>query len=124
MAKTARNIFLLALIASAVWVAGLALTFSSNESPAAAGPTQSAAAAPDEGQNSAESEKQTEASGSLALVSAVATSVASLIGFVTTTAITWRKEKRESDLAELERRKLELELEKSKLELQELKKRK
>lgn len=54
----------------------------------------------------------------------IAASVTSFIGFLVTTVITWRKEKRESALSEIERKKLELELEKSRLELEELKKKK
>ena len=50
------------------------------------------------------------------------TSVTSLVGFITTTLISWRKEKRESVLADVERKKLETELEKSRLELANLKK--
>ncbi len=60
-------------------------------------------------------------SGGWALFTSILTSVVSFVGFLTTTIITWRKEKRESDLAAMERKKLELELEKSKLELEELK---
>jgi hypothetical protein len=60
---------------------------------------------------------------SSAVLGSIITSVTSLVGFITTTVITWRKEKRESSLADMERRKLETELEKSKLELEELKKR-
>ena len=60
--------------------------------------------------------------GFTALVGSVITSVTSLVGFIITTAITWRKEKREASLADVERRKLEVELEKSKLELEEMKK--
>ncbi len=59
---------------------------------------------------------------SSAVIGSVITSITSLIGFITTTVITWRKEKRESSLADMERRKLETELEKSRLELEELKK--
>ena len=57
-----------------------------------------------------------------ALIGSVITSVTSLVGFITTTVITWRKEKRESALADVERKKLELELEKDKLELNKMKK--
>jgi hypothetical protein len=57
-----------------------------------------------------------------ALIGSMITSITSLIGFITTTIITWRKEKRESSLADVERRKLEIELEKNRLELEELKK--
>jgi hypothetical protein len=59
---------------------------------------------------------------STALIGSAITSITSLIGFITTTAISWRKEKREASLAEVERKKLETELEKSRLELEELKK--
>lgn len=58
----------------------------------------------------------------IALAGSAITSITSLIGFITTTAITWRKEKREASLADVERKKLETELEKSKLELEELRK--
>jgi ABC-type transport system substrate-binding protein len=57
-----------------------------------------------------------------ALIGSVVASVTSLVGFITSTAITWRKEKREAALAEVERKKLELELERNKLEIKELKK--
>lgn len=58
---------------------------------------------------------------SIALAGSIITSVTSLVGFVTTTIITWRKEKRDASLADVERKKLETELEKSRLELEELK---
>ncbi|MBI5824710.1 MAG: hypothetical protein HZB18_11835 [Chloroflexi bacterium] len=57
-----------------------------------------------------------------ALIGTIITSVTSLVGFATTTVITWRREKRDASLADVERKKLETELEKSKLELEELKK--
>jgi len=59
-----------------------------------------------------------------ALIGSMITSITSLIGFLTTTIITWRKEKREASLADMERKRLETELEKSRLELEELKKNK
>ncbi|MBP6210611.1 MAG: hypothetical protein KA473_14350 [Anaerolineales bacterium] len=59
--------------------------------------------------------------GSIALAGSIITSITSLVGFVTTTVITWRKEKRDASLADVERKKLETELEKSRLELEELK---
>ena len=59
--------------------------------------------------------------GVTALIGSVITSVTSLVGFITTTVITWRKEKREASLADVERKKLETELEKSRLELEKLK---
>jgi hypothetical protein len=58
----------------------------------------------------------------ITLVGSMIASVTSLIGFVTTTIITWRKEKREASLADVQRKKLETELEKSQIELEELKK--
>ena len=57
-----------------------------------------------------------------ALIGSVIASATSLVGFVMTTVITWRKEKRESALADVERKKLETELAKSRLELEKLKK--
>jgi len=60
--------------------------------------------------------------GVTALIGSIITSVTSLVGFITTTVITWRREKREASLAEVQRKKLETELEKSRLELEELKK--
>lgn len=71
------------------------------------------------------SESSHEPSGSMnvsAVIGSIITSVTSLIGFITTTVITWRKEKREASLADMEKRRLETELEKSRLELEELKK--
>ena len=60
--------------------------------------------------------------GVTALIGSVITSFTSLVGFITTTVITWRREKREASLAEVQRKKLETELEKSRFELEELKK--
>ena len=60
--------------------------------------------------------------GITAVIGSVVTSVTSLVGFIITTVITWRKDQREASLAEVERKKLELELEKNRLELEELKK--
>lgn len=58
--------------------------------------------------------------GAAALIGSIITSITSLIGFITTTVITWRKEKREASLAEVERKKLEAELERSQFELERL----
>ncbi len=55
------------------------------------------------------------------VVGMAVTSVTSLVGFIITTVIGWRKEKREAALADVERRKLEVDLEKSRLELEKLK---
>ncbi len=49
------------------------------------------------------------------------TSITSLIGFLSTTVLAWRKDKRESASAELEIKKKELELEKLKIELSKTK---
>ncbi|MCC6260611.1 MAG: hypothetical protein IT311_07085 [Anaerolineales bacterium] len=57
-----------------------------------------------------------------AFVGSALASLISLVGFIVTTAITWRKEKRESALADLQQKKLQTELEKSKIELEALKK--
>lgn len=59
---------------------------------------------------------------SSALIGSVIASATSLVGFVMTTVVTWRKEKRESALADVQHKKLETELEKSRLELEKLKK--
>jgi hypothetical protein len=56
------------------------------------------------------------------VIGSVITSITSLAGFIVTAVITWRKEKREASLADVQRKKLETELEKSKFELEELKK--
>jgi hypothetical protein len=139
--KTIRNVFLVLFILSTVAMALLfyAESFSLAAAPAtpppAAMPTPSPI--PQDANGDGQIDKPAEnpgtnippttaepaesSTGSFAVASSLAASAASLIGFLTTTVITWRKEKRESDLALMERKKLELELEKSKLELEELK---
>ncbi len=125
MTKIARNIFLIAFTLSTLFALGSMLMSSGVASaPAAGSLTQTALSTPGPDQNLAENEKPALETSNFALVSTLATSIASLIGFVTTTAITWRKEKRESEIAVMERKKLELELEKSRLEIEELKKKK
>jgi hypothetical protein len=62
------------------------------------------------------------AQNSGALIGSVIASATSLIGFMVTTLISWRKEKRDSALAEMQYKKLETELEKSRLELEGLRK--
>lgn len=122
MTKTIRNVFLIAFIFSTLFGCGmLTMTFGFN--PAAA-PSMAPTPTPIGGQNITETEKSVVDTSIFALVGSLATSFVSLIGFVTTTVITWRKEKRESALADMECKKLELELEKSKMELEELKKNK
>ncbi len=49
------------------------------------------------------------------------TSVTTLIGFISTTWLAWRKEKREARMAALDVRREEIELEKARLELEKLK---
>ncbi len=107
MAKTLRNLFFVLLVLSTIVGCGAMLMLQTSASPSA-GPAPAPSAA--------------ESNGALAVLGSFATSVISLVGFVVTTVIAWRKEKRESTLAEVERKKLELELEKSKIELEELKK--
>jgi hypothetical protein len=62
------------------------------------------------------------AQSSGALIGSVIASATSLIGFMVTTLISWRKEKRDSALADMQYKKLETELEKSRLELESLRK--
>ncbi len=62
------------------------------------------------------------AQNSGALIGSVIASATSLIGFIVTTMISWRKEKRDAALADVQYKKLETELEKSRLELEQLKK--
>lgn len=124
MTKTMRNIFLFLFILSTLFGCGVLMMSGMNLFGGASASPQAGTPTPDASQGVSENEKPSAEAGNFALVSSLATSLASLIGFITTTAITWRKEKRESDLAEMERKKLELELEKSKLEIEELKKKK
>jgi hypothetical protein len=122
MTKIARNVFLVVFALSTMFGLGSLLMSSTvRYSPAAGSSTKSPALTPGTGENIAENEKPSAETGNFAVVSSLATSLVSLIGFVSATLITWRKEKRESDLAEMERKKLELELEKSRLEIEELK---
>jgi hypothetical protein len=57
----------------------------------------------------------------ITVITTVSTSIASFVGFIFTTIIGWRKEKRESALADIQRKQLEAELKKSKLETEKLK---
>ena len=49
------------------------------------------------------------------------TSLVTLVGLVSTTVLTWRKESRDAKVAELERKQKEIEIEKERLELAKLK---
>jgi hypothetical protein len=61
------------------------------------------------------------ARGNLTLLASCTTSIVSLVGFVSTLVLGWRKETRDAKTSELERKKLELELEKQRIELGKLK---
>lgn len=113
---TLRNIFLVLFVASTLVLVILAVSTSmvkqamsefapsANDDPSTTPPVQDA-----------------DGLGFSAVIGSAITSITSLVGFIVTTVITWRKERRESSLAEVERKKLELELEKNRLELEELK---
>jgi len=126
--KSLRNIFLILFVVSTVFVFMLSFGAIGNSNAPAVIETPEGTEAPAVGPTAEPgepSESSHEPSGSMnssAVIGSILTSVTSLIGFITTTVITWRKEKRESSLADMERRKLETELEKSRLELEELKK--
>ncbi len=123
MQNTLQRIFLVLFIVSTVIVLTLALGLdrATTINPS---PTDTPSILPTPGIESPEADPSTAQSNqnASALIGSVIASATSLIGFVMTTVITWRKEKRESALADVERRKLETELEKSRLELEKLKK--
>jgi hypothetical protein len=121
--KTVRSIFLVLFVLSTL---GALILFASSQAAYLSAPvTQAPAAGPTQpvgnptiveppSQNSMDV-------NFIALAGSAVTSITTLIGFITTTIITWRKEKREAALADVERKKLEIELKKNKLELEELK---
>lgn len=55
------------------------------------------------------------------IIASLSTSVVTLVGFVITTVLSFRREKREARDAELSRKQKEIELEKAQLELEQLK---
>jgi hypothetical protein len=59
--------------------------------------------------------------GGLLALASLLTSITSLLGFVSTTVISWRREKREAEEAELEKQLQELEVERLRLELEQMK---
>ena len=59
--------------------------------------------------------------GLVAIVTSCITSMVTLVGFVSTTILAWRKEGREKEDRELEKKRKELELEKARLELEKMK---
>jgi len=58
--------------------------------------------------------------GWVAIISSCVTSIVTLVGFVSTTILAWRKEAREKEDRELERKRKEIELEKQRLELEKV----
>ena len=59
--------------------------------------------------------------GSVVGVLSLLASIATLVGFVSTTVLEWREERREAMTAELERQRQELEIQKLRKELEEMK---
>jgi hypothetical protein len=59
--------------------------------------------------------------GLVAIISSCITSMITLVGFVSTTMLAWRKEAREKEDRELERKRKEIELEKARFDLERLK---
>ncbi len=119
-----QRIFLVLFVASTLIVLALALKLNNSFAPSPSS-TDEPSIAPTPGTEIPEVDPSTQPSQNVnasALIGSVIASVTSLVGFFMTTVITWRKEKREAALADVERRKLETELEKSKLELENLKK--
>ncbi len=55
------------------------------------------------------------------VISTAVTSIVSLLGFISTTILEWRREKREDKSAELERQRQQIELEKMRIELDKMK---
>ena len=105
-----------------VWMLALNMSRGTSMSPSPTsnpsdGPSTPEILQPGEGPSSAPA-----AQNSGALIGSVIASATSLIGFMVTTLISWRKEKRDSALADIQYKKLETELEKSRLELEKMKK--
>jgi hypothetical protein len=57
----------------------------------------------------------------IAVIGTLLTSITTFIGFISTTLLGWRKERRESRVAEMDRQRQQLELEKVKIELERMK---
>ena len=123
--KSLRNIFLVLFVVSTafVWMLSAGRLYSLNGPAGTETPEVVPVPTVEPGDNS--ENPSPSPSGSMnygTIISSIITSLTSLVGFITTTVITWRKEKREASLADMERQRLETELEKSKLELEALKK--
>jgi H+/gluconate symporter-like permease len=121
-----RKIFLALFIISTLVVWGLALDLNRSASinPSPTGESSDAPSTPETIQPGTEptAPAAPAAQNSGALIGSVIASATTLIGFIVTTMISWRKEKRDAALADVQYRKLETELEKSRLELEKLKK--
>jgi hypothetical protein len=105
----ARKIFLVLFVVSTALA--LALVFRFGIFPTRAGTGSSPATTPPEAPTTG---------GLVATLGTLLTSVVTLVGFVSTTILAWRKEAREAAEADLERKRKEIELEKEKLELERL----
>jgi|GEM_PF-6181792 len=122
--NTIKKIFLILFLFSTLGtlILFVSSSFLSTYAPVTGEPGISPTAAPDAPSTVDPSTQNSSNLNSAALIGSAITSITSLIGFIMTTLITWRKEKREDSLADVQRKKLETELEKSRLELEELKK--
>ena len=122
--KIAKRIFLIVFVISSlvVWVLALNLNTAISMSPSPTSSPSDGPSTPEILQPGEDPSSAPAAQNSGALIGSVIASATSLIGFLMTTLISWRKEKRESALADMQYKKLETELEKSKLELESLRK--
>ncbi len=105
----ARRVFLVLFVVSTVLALGLAVLF--GFFPVRARPGTTPSTTPPE---------TLDTGAWVATLGSLLTSIVTLVGFVSTTILAWRKEAREAAVAELERKRQELELEKEKLELEKL----
>lgn len=123
--STLPKIFLVIFVFSTLGVLALSTNLITNFSAPAPSLTESTGTEPTPSPEHPQvdpSAQDSEKMGYTALIGTVLTSITSLVGFVTTTVIAVRKEKREATLADVQRQKLETELEKSRFELEKLKK--
>jgi hypothetical protein len=119
-----KRIFLALFIISTlvVWLLALNLSTEVSMSPAPTSQPSDGPSTPETGVQPGDDPSAPAMQTSSALIGSVIASATSLIGFLMTTLISWRKEKREAALADVQYKKLETELEKSRLELEKLKK--
>lgn len=120
----AKRIFLVLFVVSSLAVSVLALNLSNGTSmsPAPTSDPSDGPSTPEVLQPGEDPSSVPAAQNSGALIGSIIASATSLIGFLMTTLISWRKEKREAALADMQYKKLETELEKSRLELKSLRK--